>query len=271
MKKGSHIASGLLSVGLPVLIGIILAFLLDTYIPNITLFQNITINLLIQVIYFVILNHIKNIRIEESINKIKLVEKIDKIALKSNRFNEILGTHLGKIEDLANGLYETHGHPTFLWQEHIDCIKHLKKGEEVRITCYFPEVSTEITRLFSFKKYHEYCDIVYKLPEKGIEVSKIFIVKNEELLKNQKLIEHFNSIKNKKCRFYLIVISELDTRDGIPSIEEDFMIWGDKLLSVSLLGDGLIVGGLKMYSDEKTIASYKSKFNRLKQISTTID
>ncbi len=255
-------------IWIPFLVSIVIGVLLNKYSPiPIPIYNNILLNAVLQILFYLITIYVRIIRIEKLSESIKIIEQINSIG-RYERFNDISQDILSKLEQLSKGEYEIKGHPSDIWQEHIECINYLKPGDEIFATCYYPESDNEITKLFCFKKYEEYCNTSIEAIKRGIKLNKIFILRTRTLLQNQKLIEHFRYITEKsEGRFHLIIVDELTTRNGISDIEEDFMIWGSKLLCISLLGDDSIVGGLRMSTDARLINKYKDKFNKLRQIS----
>lgn len=254
-------------IWIPFLVSIVIGILLERFSPiPISIYENITLNAVLQILFYLITIHTQITRLEDLSKGMRVIEQITRIG-KVGRFNDISRDFLAKLDQLSKGDYEVKQHPADNWQEHIECIKYLRSGDVIFATCYYPESDSELTKLFSFRKYEEYCNSSFDAIKKGIKLNKIFILRTRALLKNQGLVQHFKHATEKtKGKFGLIIVDELSSRNGIPNIEEDFMIWGSKLLSISLLGDDSIVGGLRMSTDPLLIDKYKNKFEELRQI-----
>jgi len=254
-------------IWIPFLVSIVIAVLLDRFSPiSITIYENIILNAVLQILFYSITIHTQLARIETVSKGMRVIEQINRIG-KLGRLSAISRDFLAKLEQLANGDYEVKQHPADIWQEHIECIKYLSSGDVIFATCYYPESDSELTKLFSFRKYEEYCNCSFDAIKKGIKLNKIFILRTRALLSNPSLIQHFKFATEKtKGKYGLIIVDELPSRNGISDIEEDFMIWGSKLLSISLLGDDSIVGGLRMSTNPVLIEKYKNKFEELRQI-----
>lgn len=200
------------------------------------------------------------------------------------RFRERGLELLRDFQRVVEGHYFIRGYPAEEWEEHEKCMAHLQQGEWFRATCYIPAHNEGIDRLFAFHEYESYCLKSYDLPAKrGVNLQKIFLIPNSEAMENAALQAHFALVRrlvDKYSRelaqsgveFAFRVLDASKVRElQLPNVLQDYMIWGETMVSISVMGDDTIVTKLDVHSGPDKTKEYLDRFARTWQYAVPID
>lgn len=199
------------------------------------------------------------------------------------RLSEVARQYLGDLSQLSLGHYTTRGVHPDLWDENIACMKFLEAGDWFRATCYIPADEDSITKLYGYRKYEEYCQLSYELPSRGINFSKIFLVHSRKYLEHEAFRNHLSRLQslvdetapklrpaNIRFEVYVLIGNEIQPLDIGMNIYEDYMIWGEKLVSVSETGVDSIVTKLNIDSSTENIMHYIRKFSETQKLALNL-
>lgn len=284
MSLRSKIGYVLITSLISIVIGVLLDFFILETVPAITL------GVLSGILFLILGVIIDSVELGEKVDEIQstissleknapLFDSLVKLASQRDRIREIGEDYLSKLIGATNGHYVITGAPPNEWAEHIECMKFLKAGEWFQATCYIPPSDQGIKRLYSYHKYNEYCQLSYNLPRRGVNISKIFIVQSRSFLSHPSFQEHLRAIQDlvdsmheelmrtsAQANFFVLIVDEIEQDIGIGDVNEDYMIWGDTLVSVSEMGSHSVVTRLDIYAWSEKIEHYKKKFAETEKI-----
>jgi hypothetical protein len=174
-----------------------------------------------------------------------------------------LKNEMGK---LAGGTYEI-GSLDELYDDDVQSIGALNPDEQLLSLCpVSPSDPQGVIEKLSGPRYRASFTAHQRAFAKGVKVTRIYRFRNQALFERPELKPYVSELA--KSEMDLRVVFE----DKIPSQVDnfDFLIFGNKKLSIGLVGvGGEIVGG-EVYLDPVRIDIYKNKYQTIVGVSTAI-
>ena len=170
-----------------------------------------------------------------------------------------------ELEDLSNGRYQLNS-LSEVYDDDIRSMKQLRQRESLDSMCPVQGNSNDALRHFNNKFFMASMEAHYQAAKDGVSVRRIYIFEISETAKQDFVIDHFEKCAQRNCKIHYILLDDERFQDA-KDLPRDFIIFGERKVSVGRVGQDSRVSGGDVYADQYSVERYRREYERLLRIS----
>lgn len=154
-----------------------------------------------------------------------------------------------------------------VYDDDIASIDDLKKGEILRSMCPVGADSIKLRDQLSNKSFLASMDAHHRAVDRGVQVHRIYIFESRDSFGNSDdCRRHLMEAVKRGVNPRIILLDEKAFEDAV-RLPHDFIIFGNKKVSVGRVGPNSRVDGADVYADPETIERFNVEYEKLRRLS----
>ncbi|WP_162654701.1 DUF6879 family protein [Lentilitoribacter sp. Alg239-R112] len=192
---------------------------------------------------------------------------------KDEIFRERYDNIMIELNELCEGRYSL-SNISEVYDDDIRSIRLLQKGDTLRSMCPVQGTAKDAEKQLSNKNFIASMEAHYRAADRKANIHRIYIFESSATFKSDLVQNHLmnsaflpsSSTKERLLSVSIILLDD-DRFHDARELPHDFIIFGDRKVSVGRIAQDSRVAGGDVFVDRQSVAKYRMEYDRLLRIS----